>query len=333
MTLRAEELALIDRWQRDFPLEPRPYAAVGRSVGLDEGAAIAALGRLIESGIVTRIGATVRPHAVGASTLAALRAPLDRLDAVAAMVSAEPLVTHNYEREHALNLWFVVAGSDHETVAGTIERIEETTGLAAIELPLVKAYRLDLGFPLAAPSNRSPTAPRRRDDYRPGGEDRRLLAAIEDGLPLTSRPYRDVGRAVAASEGDVIERMRTLCAAGVVTRLGAIVRHRPLGFGANAMAVWDAPDDVVDGVAAHMAENPRVTLCYQRRRRPPDWPYNLFCMVHARARGEALAVVDDLNAASCAGAFDRAVLFSTRCFKQRGARFSALAPPAGRSLS
>lgn len=321
MTPSATELELIDRWQRHFPLEPRPFAAVGRSVGLDESAAIALFGKLIETGFVTRIGAVVRPHAAGASTLVAMRAPSSRLEAVAAIVNAEPSVNHNYEREHPFNLWFVVTGPDRGTVGQTIDRIKQSTGLPAIDLPLVEAYHLDLGFPLDN-ARRSAPADARRIEFKPTRGDCRVLAAIEDGLPLTARPYREVGHAVDDDESGVINTLRTLAAAGVITRLGCIVRHRALGYTANAMAVWDVPDTVVDAVAARMVDNPRVTLCYRRRRSLPDWPYNLFCMVHAKARAEALAIVDDLNAVAHSSQCDRAVLFSTRCFKQRGAIFS-----------
>ncbi|MGZ8403684.1 MAG: siroheme decarboxylase subunit beta [Rhodoplanes sp.] len=321
MTPSASELALIDRWQRNFPLEPRPYATVGRSLGLDEDATIAAFERLIDAGVITRIGAVVKPHAIGASTLAAVRAPAPRLDTIAAAVSGEPLVNHNYQREHALNLWFVIAGPDRAAVTGTIERVERATGLTVLDLPLVDAYHLDLGFPLTAAAQREPTQPRRMD-YRPRAGDRRVLAAIEDGLPLTPRPYREVGHTIDNDESDVIARLRALAAAGVVTRIGCIVRHRSLGFTANAMAVWDAPEGIVDAVAARMIRNPRVTLCYRRQRRLPDWPYKLFCMVHAKSRAEALAIVGDLNAVAEASYLDQAVLFSTRCFKQRGAVFS-----------
>ena len=139
---------------------------------------------------------------------------------------------------------------------------------------------------------------------------------------MTARPYREVGHRIDKDEDDVIGRMRELAAVGVVTRIGCIVRHRSLGYTANAMAVWDVPEAIVDAVAARMLRNPRVTLCYRRQRRLPDWPYNLFCMVHAKSQAEALAIIDDLNAVAEASYFDQAVLFSTRCFKQRGAVFS-----------
>ena len=332
MTPSATEIALIDRWQRDFPLDPRPYEAAGRAVGLDEDATIAVFERLIDGGVITRIGAIVKPYSVGASTLAAMRVPPARLDAVAAMVSAEPAVNHNYEREHALNLWFVLAGPNPQALSEAINRIEQASGLAVLDLRMVEAYHLDLGFPLTGTQTR-PMAQIRRSDYRPSADDRRVLAAIEDGLPLTARPYREVGRAIESDEHDVIARIRALAAAGIVTRLGCIVRHRSLGFIANAMVVWDVPEAIVDAVAARLLRNPRVTLCYSRQRRLPDWPYNLFCMVHAKSRAEALAIIDDLSAVAQTSSFDQATLFSTRCFKQRGAVFSTSARAANGRLN
>jgi hypothetical protein len=98
-----------------------------------------------------------------------------------------------------------------------------------------------------------------------------------------------------------------------------------LGYSSNAMVVWDVPDAMVDRVAATFVRHPRVTLCYRRPRRPPVWPYNLFCMVHAKARSDAHAVIDEINLQADTGLMRQAVLFSTRCFKQRGAVFSSFA--------
>lgn len=140
---------LLDRYQRGFPLVPRPYAAMADALGVTEDAVIGALARLRERGMLSRVGAIVRPNTAGASTLAALTVPPERLDEVAAIVSAEPAVNHNYEREHALNLWFVVAGAGREQVAATLRRIEGATGLRAVELPLLSEYRVDLGFGLS----------------------------------------------------------------------------------------------------------------------------------------------------------------------------------------
>jgi DNA-binding Lrp family transcriptional regulator len=104
----------------------------------------------------------------------------------------------------------------------------------------------------------------------------------------------------------------------MIKRFGVVVRHHELGYRANAMVVFDLPDGVVDGIGARLAEEPGVTLCYRRRRSPPDWPYNLYCMVHGRSREEARPVIERL--AELAG-IPATVLFSTRRFKQCGARY------------
>lgn len=317
------EIALIDRWQRDFPLVERPFAAVGRSVNLDEDETIEAFHRLRDAGVISRIGAVVKPHTVGMSTLAAMRVPPERLDEVAGIVSREALVNHNYARTHAINLWFVVAGSDGDAVARTIERIGRRTGLAVLDLPLVEAYHLDLGFSLTGDRARQRRGvPRPADNYHPDGRDRSVLAAIEDGLPIVERPYRNVAETLGLGEEDVIERLQQLTATGVVSRFGCVVRHRTLGYTENAMAVWDVPDNMIEAVAKRFMSHPQVTLCYRRHRRLPDWPYNMFCMVHARTQREAYAVIDDLNLVAETGLNRQAVLFSQRCYKQRGAVFS-----------
>ena len=142
------ERQLLDAYQRDFPLSPRPYAKIAEQLGVSEAKVIAALERLSEAGVVSRIGAVVTPHKAGWSTLAAMAVPAARLTEVAALVSDCPEVNHNYERDHHLNLWFVVAAADRDAVQAVLKTIERESGLAVLDLPLVEAYRLDLGFPL-----------------------------------------------------------------------------------------------------------------------------------------------------------------------------------------
>jgi DNA-binding Lrp family transcriptional regulator len=142
------ERALLDDFQRDFPLTPRPYAELAGALGATERTVLDALARLQEAGVVSRVGPVFTPHRAGHSTLAAMAVPPERLDEVAALVSSHPEVNHNYEREHELNLWFVVAASSEARVGEVLAEIEAGTGLEVLDLPLVEAYRLDLGFPL-----------------------------------------------------------------------------------------------------------------------------------------------------------------------------------------
>jgi len=156
------------------------------------------------------------------------------------------------------------------------------------------------------------------------GSDERLIAVIADGLPLTARPYAEIGAGINLSEGQVLSRLRRLIGNGVIKRFGVIVHHRELGYRANGMVVWDIADDRVQAAGTRLAQEDCVTLCYQRPRRLPDWPYNLFCMIHGQDRQTVLAEVVRIKRAAGLGAFNHDVLFSERRFKQRGARYVGL---------
>jgi DNA-binding Lrp family transcriptional regulator len=161
------------------------------------------------------------------------------------------------------------------------------------------------------------TLPVDLDDPR----DRNLLEAVQQGLPLVSRPYAELGRRVGLSEAEVIGKLGRWAEAGLIKRMGVIVRHRRLGYCANAMVVWDVPDERASEIGRRMSAFAFVTLCYRRPRRGSDWPYNLFCMIHGRDRSKVEAQVALLAAACGLADVRRAVLFSRRCFKQRGALY------------
>lgn len=146
--LDATDRRLLDEFQRDLPITARPYREMAARLGVTEGEAIARLQQLKTRGCVSRVGPVLAPRRLGASTLAALRVPPERLDAVAALVSGYDEVNHNYAREHDYNLWFVVTASSPGRVRGVLDDIELRTGLVPLDLPLEQAYHIDLGFPL-----------------------------------------------------------------------------------------------------------------------------------------------------------------------------------------
>ncbi len=146
--MNALEQALLNDFQRDFPLTPRPFAAIAERLGCEEHEVLEVYQRLQREGSVSRIGAVIRTGAVGASTLAAMAVPPKRLAAVAELVSAYPEVNHNYEREHRLNLWFVVTAPNSDRLSQVLREIESETGVAVLDLPMLESYFLDLGFDL-----------------------------------------------------------------------------------------------------------------------------------------------------------------------------------------
>ncbi|MFA7241023.1 MAG: Lrp/AsnC family transcriptional regulator [Sulfuricellaceae bacterium] len=322
------ELHLLNDFQHDFPLAAAPFRKIAAHLGSDENAVLAVLARLQKQGAVSRVGAVFRPHTIGASTLAAMATPEEKLLAVAHRISLFPEINHNYEREHHYNLWFVATAPDSERLGDVLRRIQAEAGYPLLVLPMLEDFHIDLGFDLAHSPNgtvdsirgvrRGGTSPAR---YAPHPDESRLIAAIQNGIPLAPRPYAEIGAQTDMSEAEVIAGLSRLLEQGVIRRLGVVVRHHELGYRANAMVVWDVPDADVGKVGRCLGQFDCVTLCYRRPRRPPEWRYNLFSMIHGRDRNEVLGLVDQLRAACKLADTPHEVLFSRRRFKQCGARY------------
>ena len=149
-----------------------------------------------------------------------------------------------------------------------------------------------------------------------------LLAQIAEGLPICSHPYAIMGEKIGLTEAQIIERLSYLQEKGIIKRLGIIVKHATLGYRANAMIVWRIPEADIDIVAQEMLQFSFVTLCYQR---PilPEWPYNLYCMIHGKNKDTVQNQLAQLIEQCGLETVEKQILFSSRCFKQRGAVYTA----------
>jgi DNA-binding Lrp family transcriptional regulator len=161
-------------------------------------------------------------------------------------------------------------------------------------------------------------------DFSPLDEtDRRIVQATQAGLPLTARPYHAVAEQLGLDAADVMQRMQRMLDLGIIRRIGAVPNHYALGYRANGMTVWDVADDRIDALGEQIGQLEFVTHCYQRPRHLPDWPYNLFAMVHGKARAEVEAkarlIAEMLGAASRG----RDILYSSRILKKTGLRIGA----------
>ena len=316
-------LALADRWQRDFPLSPEPFGELAAASELSTGEVLTMMRALKDRGVLARVGATVRPNTAGSSTLAAMAVPPERLDEVARQVNAHRTVNHNYHREHDINLWFVVTAGCRADVGATLATIEGQSGLSVLDLPLERAYHIDLGFRLSGKRRQGfGVAGPASDPCDVSDADRALLGALEEGLALVRQPYRALADRLGRVEDDVRARLAELIECGVITRFGCILRHRRIGYRANAMAVWDVAADRVDDIAARLTERDEVTLCYRRTRRAPTWRYNLFAMIHGAERDQVTTQVARAARETGLDGFASAILFSKHCYKQRGACIS-----------
>ena len=152
--------------------------------------------------------------------------------------------------------------------------------------------------------------------------DLQLIVAIQEGLPIISRPYVFIAEQLGLDEIEVIERLSKLKKQGLIKRLGVIVKHAQLGYQSNAMVVFDIPDEIVPQKGQQISQLPFINLSYLRPRQGAQWPYNLFCMIHGKSRERVLQLITQLIDNCTMGSYAYDILFSQRCFKQRGAIYS-----------
>ena len=317
------EFRLLNEFQRDFPLCPAPFAELAARLGVGERTVLSGLEKLRREGKISRVGAVFAPKRIGASTLAAMAVPAEKLGVVAAAVNRFPEVNHNYEREHRYNLWFVVTAGSEGRLQATLGAIEKAAGYPLLALPLLEEFHIDLGFPLHGEARKSVAVARAVQPQAPIGEsERRLVSVLQEGLPLFMRPFALIAERIGASENEVLSRIGNWLEDGAIKRFGVVVRHHELGYTANAMLVHDIPDERVSELGRALAEEPAVTLCYRRPRKLPDWPYNLFCMIHGRERADVEAIIAALRQRHGLNDCAHDVLFSLTRFKQNGARYA-----------
>lgn len=323
---------ILDLVQKRFPLVEQPYTAVAGQVGVSEDDVIHRLGRLKDDGVVREIGAIFDSARLGYhSVLVAMAVDRARLDRAAAAVSAHPGVSHNYERDHRFNLWFTLTVRRERSLQAEVERLAGSAGVEEfLLLPAIRRFKIrvefDLGTANEAPADEteasggtgigSAESPRPRVLTEAEIEAVRVL---QRDLPLESRPFRALAAPTSLSEADLLGWAERFLAAGVMRRYGAVLRHQRLGYGANAMVAWRVAQAQIGEAGRRAAVEQAVSHCYERRVRPPRWPYNLITMIHGRSEQELQAVIERLRAQLQPE--DYAVLPTVREFKKKRVRY------------
>mgnify|MGYP000460141876 FL=1 len=148
--------------------------------------------------------------------------------------------------------------------------------------------------------------------------DRKIIRLLQGEFPLVAEPYKVLAEEIGITEEALLARIETMREEKKIRKMGAVLRHREVGFTSNCLCVWNVPDERVDEVGGRMAEHPRVSHCYDRNR-TPDWPYNLYTMIHGYSREECEVIAAEL--AATAGIEERCMLYTKKEWKKASMRY------------
>jgi DNA-binding Lrp family transcriptional regulator len=326
---------LMNRLQADFPLVDRPFAAIAADLGVDEAEAIERTRRLRRDGVIRQISAIFDSRALGySSTLAAMRFASDDLERGAKVVSSHPGVSHNYERNHAFNLWFTLTVPPGGELLREVERLADAAGAdETLVLPTIRLYKIGVVLDTTGeqPADAKEDGPvKTHGAYRPltDGE----IAAVRElqkHHEAIDRPFDAGAAALGLPLDDYLALARRFVDEGRMRRFAAILRHRKAGFAFNAMGVWDVPDEDLDGIGPRMGAFKAVSHCYRRPRYPPEWPFSVFTMVHGMTREACDEALEAIRRE--VGDYPRATLWTLREFKKVRVKYfceGAWTPPA-----
>lgn len=289
---------LLNLLQNRFPLVVEPFKALGLDLGIHEGELIERTTRLKERGIIRQINAIFDSRALGyQSTLVAMKVDPKRIDEAGEVISHHPGVSHNYQRDHVFNLWFTLTLPPSEDLEATVRSLEgKARAKRTLLLPALRTFKIGVSFDMTG-----------EKDPFPSGEAKDpmanepvaislsqievdLVRELQEDIPLEGRPFSGMAKRLGITEEELLKKARVFQERGLMRRFAAVLRHQKAGFSFNAMGVWRVPEGRVEEVGKVMASFSGVSHCYQRPTYP-DWPYNLFTMVHGRTKEDCIGIL------------------------------------------
>ncbi len=319
---------LLNRIQSDFPLVARPFEELGQPLGLAEDEVIARMQALKDGRIVRQISAIFDTKSLGyKSSLVAMRVDPARISEAARIINEHPGVTHNYERNHEYNLWFTIAVPPTSDLEAVVQRIHDMAG-AEVTRVMYTLRLFKIGVNLDMTGQRPPDAistPEYREqdrvrarDFTVDESDKAVIRELQEDLPIEARPFKALAERIGLDEAGLFAVMQSLIERGFMRRMAAILYHRRAGFRANGMGVWAVPEDDVVEIGEQMASFANVSHCY-RRPTYPDWPYNVFTMVHGTSTEQCEEILAAISRTT--GVDQYISLYSTREYKKTRTKF------------
>jgi DNA-binding Lrp family transcriptional regulator len=311
---------LLNEIQWRFPLVSMPFHELAKKFNIAPELVKEKLSTLKSAGVIRQQSAIFDTRKLGyKSSLVAMKVDSDKLVEVANIINEHPGVSHNYERKHNFNLWFTIATPPGTNVKTEVDIFSKLDGVQSTRmLPTIQMFKI--GVKLDMNENKKqeikPSEEKKKIthvDFVASDEDKKYVRELQKDLEIIDKPFLKSAEALGITEEQLFEKSRYYESIGVIRRFAAILRHRDVGFVANGMIVWKVPEERIDEVGAKLGAFPQVSHCYQRPSYP-DWPYNVFSMIHCKSHDEAgnvaKTIQDQINVV------EYTILFSEREFKK-----------------
>ncbi len=311
---------ILNEIQWTFPLVPRPYSDIAKKFQISDEELMNRLRILKEAGIVRQLSAIFDTRRLGyKSALVAMAIDADKLDSIANQVNKHPGVSHNYERNHEYNLWFTLAVPPGSDLKSEIDKFSKLQGINKVRmLPTIKLFKIGVKLEMVEEKKAEVKPVEEKKKIREvkfvaTEEDKKYIRELQKDLEITERPFLKAVQNLGITEEQILEKAKYYEEIGVMRRFAAILRHREVGFLANGMIVWKVPEERIEQVGIQLGAFPQVSHCYQR---PvyPDWPYNVFSMIHCKSNDDAQKIAREIQ--DQIDVHDYKILFSSREFKK-----------------
>lgn len=299
--------------QRDFPLSPQPFATIAKKLGVDEESILLQITIEKKNQIIRQISPIFDTKRLGYSySLVSFKVKPEDIDRAVRVINSHPGVSHNYEREHTFNIWFTLAVPPTSKLGleKTVEILaSEASAMDFIILPTLKLFKNTTG----KDEKKEKVLKPKYKNIELTPLHRRVIALAQYDIPTVHEPFKDIIEKLGISYYEFFKILNELKEAGIMRRFAGILNHRRADFNANAMVVWDIDDNIAEEMGRKAAEFSAVSHCYLRPKYP-NWPYNLFTMVHGKTMSETNQTIKDI--ASEIEHFSRRPLYSTQEFKK-----------------
>ncbi|MFC1988371.1 AsnC family transcriptional regulator [Chloroflexota bacterium] len=316
---------LLNRLQAEFPITSRPYASLGEDFNITEDEVIRRIQQLKTSGLIRVIGPLLNIRKLDyRTTLVAMRVLEPELDKAAQIITNHPGISHAYERNHHFNLWFTMAVPSSVDMDTALKEMFSTVNTEAVfSLPALKLFKLRVFFDSGGDEQIETTQKPERKTCQPENglspADRAVINQIQQDLPLIPRPFSDMAERAGLDEEEFLKQCQSLLSRETIRRFSASINHRKVGFEANTMTCWIAPEEKVEMAGQKLSSLTQVSHCYERKTNPL-WKYNLFAMIHGQSREECQQLVEkeSINI----GLAGYVMLFSTREIKKTRIKYA-----------